>query len=114
MSLAFIDPEHGLMTWRGVGRVEGVLMRWHPRNGNGQESLLLRAGVVGSQLPPLQANVIPVSHEDTLFFATDGIRGGFAETITPFEHPHRAAGQILEKNRRRKDDALTFGVRFKG
>src|SRR5260370_25808487 len=113
MSLAFIDPEHGLMTWRGVGRVEGVLMRWHPRNGNGQESLLLRAGVVGSQLPPLQANVIPVSHEDTLFFATDGIRGGFPETITALENPQRAADRILENYCTGNDDALILVVRFK-
>src|ERR1700681_4729879 len=51
MSLASIDPEHGMMTWLGVGNVQGVLMRSDAKKGGMQESLLLRAGVVGSQLP---------------------------------------------------------------
>jgi hypothetical protein len=114
MSLAFIDPEHGLMTWLGVGNVQGVLMRCDARNGNGQESLLLRAGVVGSQLPPLQANVLPVGREDTLFFATDGIRGGFAESLTALENPQRAADRILENYRSGNDDALILVVRLRG
>jgi len=43
LSLASIDPAHGMMTWLGVGNVQGVLMRANAKNGNGQESLLLRA-----------------------------------------------------------------------
>ena len=81
LSLACIDPEHGMMTWLGVGNVQGVLMRSDAKKGNGQESLLLRGGVVGSQLPALQATVLPIVRGDTLFFATDGVRSDFSDPV---------------------------------
>jgi negative regulator of sigma-B (phosphoserine phosphatase) len=61
LSLASIDPEHGMMTWLGVGNVQGVLMRAGAQKGSVQEVLLLRGGVVGSQLPALQAAVLPIA-----------------------------------------------------
>jgi hypothetical protein len=60
-----------MMTWLGVGNVQGVLMRADAKKGKVKESLLLRGGVVGSQLPALQATVIPIVKGDTLVFATD-------------------------------------------
>jgi hypothetical protein len=50
LSLASIDPVHAMMMWLGMGNVHGVLMRAGSKKGTGQEVLLLRAGVVGSQL----------------------------------------------------------------
>jgi negative regulator of sigma-B (phosphoserine phosphatase) len=67
LSLACIDREHGMMTWLGVGNVEGELMRADAKKGNVRESLLLQAGVVGSQLPALEATVLPIVRGDTLF-----------------------------------------------
>ena len=84
------------MTWLGVGNVQGVLMRSDAKNGNTKELLLLRAGVVGSQLPALQATVLPIVQDDTLFFATDGIRSDFSVTLSARENPQRAADRILE------------------
>jgi phosphoserine phosphatase RsbX len=114
MSLAFIDAEHGMMTWLGVGNVQGVLMRSNGRKGEARESLLLRGGVVGSQLPPLQASVLPIGREDTLFLATDGIRSGFAETLTALENPQRATDRILNNFRSGNDDALVLVARITG
>lgn len=114
LSLASIDSEHGMMTWLGVGNVQGVLMRADAKRGNAQESLLLRAGVVGSQLPPLQASVFPVAREDTLFFVTDGIRGAFSESLNALENPQRAADRILENYRTGNDDALIVVARLAG
>jgi len=114
LSLAFIDPEHGMMTWLGVGNVQGVLMRADAKNGNAQESLLLRAGVVGSQLPALQATVIPIVRGDTLFFATDGVRSDFSATLSARENPQRAADRILAQYRTGNDDALALVARLKG
>jgi len=102
------------MTWLGVGNVLGVLMRSNPKNGNPQESLLLRAGVVGSQLPALQATVIPIEKGDTLFFATDGIRSDFSATLSARENPQRAADRILEQYRSGNDDALVLVTRITG
>jgi negative regulator of sigma-B (phosphoserine phosphatase) len=114
LSLAYIDPEHGMMTWLGVGNVQGVLMRAGCKQGTGQEVLLLRAGVVGSQLPALQAAVLPIAKGDTLVFVTDGIRGEFAEGLSALESPQRAADKILKQYCRGNDDALVLVVRLTG
>jgi phosphoserine phosphatase RsbX len=114
LSLACIDAEHGMMTWLGVGNVQGVLMRSDSKKGNAQESLLLRAGVVGSQLPALQATVLPIVPGDTLFFATDGVRSDFSVTLSARENPQKAADRILEQYRSGNDDALVLVSRLKG
>jgi negative regulator of sigma-B (phosphoserine phosphatase) len=114
MSLASIDPEHGMMTWLGVGNVQGVLMRAGARTGSVEEVLLLRGGVVGSQLPSLQAAELPIAKGDTLVFVTDGIRGEFVEGLSALESPQRAADRILKQHGRGNDDALVLVVRIIG
>ena len=114
VSLASIDTSHAMMTWLGVGNVQGVLLRASRRERRIQEALLLRAGVVGAQLPPLQAAVLPIARGDTLVFATDGIRGDFAEGFSMLENPQRAADRILAKYRTGNDDALVLVVRLTG
>ena len=114
LSLACIDQEQGTMTWAGVGNVQGALMRAGAHKGSVQEVLLLRGGVVGSQLPALQAAVLPIAKGDTLVFVTDGIRGEFAEGLSALESPQRAAERILERHCRGNDDALVLVVRLTG
>jgi phosphoserine phosphatase RsbX len=114
LRLAVVDPDHGMMTWLSVGNVQGVLMRCDAKKGNIQEQLLLRPGVVGSQLPPLQATVFPIMPGDTLFFATDGIRSDFSETLSALENPQRAADRILRQYGSGNDDALVLVVRLAG
>lgn len=114
LSLASIDPQHGMMTWLGVGNVQGVLMRAGAQKGSVQEVLLLRGGVVGSQLPALQAAVLPIAKGDTLVFVTDGIRSEFVETLSALESPQRAADRILKQHGRGNDDALALVVRLTG
>ncbi len=114
LSLAFIDPQHGMMTWLGVGNVQGVLMRAGARKGSVQEVLLLRGGVVGSQLPALQAAVLPIAKGDTLVFVTDGIHSEFVEGLSALESPQRAAEKILKQHGRGNDDALVLVVRLTG
>jgi hypothetical protein len=114
LSVASIDPVHGMMSWLGVGNVQGVLMRANGKKGNPQETLLLRAGVVGSRLPPLQATVLPIAKGDTLFFATDGISRDFAETLPVFGDAQKAAERILERYRIGNDDALVLVARLTG
>jgi negative regulator of sigma-B (phosphoserine phosphatase) len=114
LSLASIDPVHGMMTWLGVGNVHGALMRAGSGKGKAQEVLLLRAGVVGAQLPALQAAVLPVSQGDTLFFATDGVRSNFFESLSALEAPQRAADRILRVYGSGTDDALVLVARLTG
>jgi len=114
LSAASVDFTHGMMTWLGVGNVVGGLARVVPRGSNYPEMLLLRGGIVGKQLPPLQAAVLPVFQGDALFFSTDGINGRYVETVSPRENPQRAADRILQKFHTATDDALILTVRLVG
>jgi phosphoserine phosphatase RsbX len=114
LSLASIDTSHGLMTWLGVGNVQGVLKRAGGKQSSGLETLLLRGGVVGSQLPALQATMLPIAQGDTLYLVTDGIRSDFAQSLTAMENPQRAANRILENYQNGNDDALVLVTRLTG
>jgi serine phosphatase RsbU (regulator of sigma subunit) len=114
MSLASIDIPHSLMTWLGVGNVKALLMRADAKPGNGMETLLLRGGVVGAQLPPLQATVLPILRGDTVYFVTDGVRSDFADSLTARENPQRAADRILDQFQNGNDDALVLVARLIG
>ena len=113
LSIASVDVAHGLMTWLGVGNVEGVLVRAGKKVA-AQETLLLRGGVVGDHLPQLQATVLPVGQGDLLVFATDGIRTDFAETLSALENPQRAADRVLKGFSNGSDDALVLALRIMG
>ena len=113
MSVASVEVIHGLMTWLGVGNVQGVLVRADRKNG-AQETLLLRGGVVGDQLPQLQAAVLPVAKGDLLVFATDGVRTDFTTTLSPLENPQRAADRTLKRFSNGSDDALVLAMRITG
>jgi len=114
MSVASLDIPHGLVTWLGVGNVRGVLRRSRALSSPLQEELLLRAGVIGGQIPPLQAAVVPVSRADTLFLATDGIRAEFAHDQALSGTPQHTAEAILSRYATGNDDGLVLVARFVG
>lgn len=111
MSLASIDTARRLMSWIGVGNVQGVLLH---AGASRPEELLLRSGVVGAQLPALQAAAIPIAPGDTLIFATDGIEGGFSRSLGRTGSAQAAAESILTHHGRRTDDALVLVARYLG
>jgi phosphoserine phosphatase RsbX len=78
-----------------------------------QEVLPLRGGVVGDQLPPLVASIVPVSKGDTLIFATDGIRLGFADGLKA-DSAQATADAVLAHFARGTDDALVLVARYTG
>ena len=112
MSVASFNVSRGLVTWLGVGNVEGVLLRRGFARAGEEESLLLRAGVVGLQLPSLEVEVIPVSAGDTLIFATDGIHSDFARGLARNHPPQKAAEKILARHGKTTDDALVLVARY--
>lgn len=114
MSLASFNAPEGTMTWLGVGNVEGVLAHSDSRISPDREGLLLRGGVVGSQLPGLRASVLPVFHGDLLIFATDGITNDFAGEINFSDHPQGIADRIMDRHSKGTDDALVLVVRYLG
>jgi hypothetical protein len=98
-----------------VGNVQGVLARSGASGGRLSEvELLLRAGVVGAQLPTLLPTTVALARGDTLVFATDGIESGFDRTLALAGAPQRAAESILARYGRRTDDALVLVARYLG
>ena len=114
MSVISFDISHGLMTWIGVGNVRGILQRSAYSSNSPREELLLRAGVVGGQIPSLQAAVLPISTGDTLFLASDGINGEFTQERAASDAPQRLAQVILSKYAKTNDDALVLVARLTG
>jgi len=112
MSLAKFDGRDHTVTWLGVGNVEGYILHHEPRLFPVQESLLLRAGIVGDYLPRLSAFIVQASPGDMLIFATDGIRPGFADQINLAESSRQIADRILALHGRSDDDALVLVVRY--
>jgi negative regulator of sigma-B (phosphoserine phosphatase) len=114
ISMAAFSAHEGTMTFVGVGNVEGVLMRADSEGKTPFESLLLRRGVVGGRLPPLNANIMPITPGDTLILVTDGIRSGYEPRWSPRGTPQQTADQILAQHNMETDDALVFVARYLG
>jgi len=113
LSLASFDPGEDTLSWIGVGNVEGILLRADRQAAPPQETIVLRGGVVGYELPLLRASVLSIAPGDTLILATDGIRQGFLSGLDPAGSPQRLADQILEHHAKRTDDGLVFVARYR-
>ncbi len=114
ITLAVLNFEENAMNWLGVGNVEGRLFRADPNIIPGHENILLRGGLVGYQLPSLQASVLPISRGDLLVFATDGLHAGFDQRINLMETPKQIADGIMKRHFKGNDDALVLAVRYLG
>ena len=114
MSLAAFNRGDETMTWMGVGNVEGVLIHADPVVNPHAETLLLRGGVIGGQLPPLRAAVIALTPGDTLILHTDGIRALPLRDIALDEPPQRIASGILDRYAKSTDDVLVLVGRYNG
>jgi phosphoserine phosphatase RsbX len=112
LSLATISTRAHLLTWAGVGNVEGLLRRAQP--GLPDERLLLRKGVVGSHLPPLQASVIGLRRDDLLVFATDGVEQDVAQTLPVRGTLQGIANAAIARGSKGIDDALVLLMRYRG
>lgn len=114
MSIASINVGRGLVTWLGVGNVEGVLLRRGSVRAEAEMPLLLRAGVVGFQLPALDVEILSISAGDTLIFVTDGIQSDYARGLARSFPPQKAAEKILARYGKATDDALVLVARYQG
>jgi negative regulator of sigma-B (phosphoserine phosphatase) len=112
LSLASFRATTGMMTWLGIGNIEGVVFRADPSARPPREAILLRSGVVGYQLPPLREATLSVSAGDTLIFATDGIRHDFAGAPPGGRPPQTVADDIIARYGKTTDDALVLVVRY--
>lgn len=117
ISLASIDNRLQSLHWCGVGNVEGVLVRARRKTKPASESIPLRGGVVGYQLPPLRPAVCSVEPQDMIIFATDGIRSRFTlglEAMKLTAPAHQVANDLLAAYDKGTDDSLVLVVRYLG
>jgi phosphoserine phosphatase RsbX len=110
MSVASLDVRDSSLTWLGVGNVEGVLLRADPESTS--EAIALRGGVVGYQMPPLRAEVLPIGRGDTLILATDGIRSDFKLGVALEAASQAIAESILARCAKTSDDATVLVARY--
>jgi negative regulator of sigma-B (phosphoserine phosphatase) len=114
MSIASVDLREDTVTWLGVGNVTGVLVRADQRAVPPREEMFVRAGVVGMQLPLLQASVLSIAPGDVLVMATDGIRPDFRDALNSRVSPLRLAERVFTEHGRGTDDALVMAARYVG
>jgi phosphoserine phosphatase RsbX len=112
LSLAVINAVEGDLTWMGVGNIEGVVVRATTSANPRQESLLLRGGVLGHQLPSLYASIIPIARGDMLILVTDGIHSNFADGLNVTDRPQLIADRIVAGYSKGSDDALVLVARY--
>jgi phosphoserine phosphatase RsbX len=114
MSLASFRTCDASMTWIGIGNVDGVLLRTKDKPERPHESISVRGGVVGYQIPQLRADTLFVSPGDTLIMATDGVRSGFTADLAIEHRPQEIAESIMARFASGRDDAHVVVARYLG
>jgi len=113
MTIASIDARTDVLTWLGVGNVEGCLLRAGTGAQRQREAVLHRGGVVGFSLPAMRPATVPLAPGDLLILATDGIATGFMEGQHRGTSEQIASG-ILDRHGKTTDDALVLVARYTG
>jgi serine phosphatase RsbU (regulator of sigma subunit) len=114
MTIVSVNASDNTATALGIGNVETAFVRADPRARTRRESVLLRCGVVGYQLPALHASVLPVATGDMIVFATDGVWEDFSELVNPVEAPAQLVEKILAQKFRGTDDGLVLACKYFG
>jgi hypothetical protein len=113
LTLASFDADSELMTWLGIGNVEGRLLRAGAPPGE-PDSLLLRPGIAGEHLPSQPPTATHVQRGDLLVLATDGVAASFSDDVRPDGSCEEIAAWLLERHGITSDDALVLVLRFLG
>ena len=114
ITLASLNVRANNLDWLGVGNVAGVLLRADAAAIPATERLQLHGGLVGYQLPKLQARELAIHKGDLLIFATDGIGEDFDRGLRWDDSPQQIADHILEENFKGNDDGLVLVLRYLG
>lgn len=109
-SFAAFNHAEKMMTWVGVGNVQGKLLSMDTLSPS--RTLLLSVGTLGHQLAPVFPTAIPIKSGDTLIFTTDGIRADFDQRLNLKQSPQQLADDILSHHARQTDDALVLVGRY--
>jgi negative regulator of sigma-B (phosphoserine phosphatase) len=107
-----INTDNAMLTWIGVGNVEGTLLRRD--TGLPSDKLLLRNGVVGIHLPILRVGELVVQSGDILTMVTDGVTAEGPLRVPMNGHIESMADGILTSACKGTDDALVLVARYRG
>ncbi len=110
-TIVTIDTRQSLLSWVGVGNVEGVVYHLEGKQST-TEYVTMRGGIVGYRLPELQSSYLRLQDGDIIALATDGILGEFVSSISPVHPPEVLANYILDHYAKPIDDALVLIVRW--
>ena len=105
-----IDRKRCLLSWAGVGNVEGVIRHADPALP--KEYITMRGGIVGARIPGLQTSFLQLLDGDVLVLATDGIDCRFVQAIGLPHPPDKLAEYILDRFGKHHDDALVLVARY--
>ncbi|MDO8543312.1 MAG: SpoIIE family protein phosphatase [Opitutaceae bacterium] len=114
MTLMTIEPDESRVMTLGIGNVETMLFRANPRVQPQRLGVLLRGGVVGYQLPALHASVWPISVDDVVVFATDGLREDFGDGVNPADSVVQVVDRVMAQKFRGTDDGLVLACKYLG
>lgn len=110
MSIAAFNYAEKVMTWAGVGNVQGSLLSMDALSS--PRTLLVSMGTLGQQLGAVYPTTVPLKPGDTLIFSTDGVREDFSRRLNLKQSPQQLATEILTRSGRQTDDALVLAGRF--
>lgn len=113
-SLARFDMAGKMLSWLGVGNVDGVLFRHRDDGSVDKEGMASRGGVIGYRLPPLRISTFEVRAGDTLVLATDGLAGAFVDHIDYRAELGEIADGLMRDYGKTGDDALVVVARYIG
>jgi negative regulator of sigma-B (phosphoserine phosphatase) len=114
VSLVSFDGERNEMKWLGVGNVSGLLVRRRDHPGASKEGILLKNGVLGYVLPPLQPQMVAVLPGDTVALATDGIHPDFVRDMNANTPPQTLAARLCARYATGRDDGMMLVARYLG
>jgi negative regulator of sigma-B (phosphoserine phosphatase) len=114
ITLAFISPLKGAMTWLGVGNVEGRVLSGDPAARRPKASLVLGSGVAGHELPRVRTTTLELQAGDVVILATDGVRDAFGDALDVSGSTQAIADRVLAAHGRPTDDALVVALRYLG
>jgi negative regulator of sigma-B (phosphoserine phosphatase) len=114
ITLAFVSPSEGGVTWLGVGNVEGRVLSGDPSATQPKGSLPLGTGVPGHELPPVRATKLDLRTGDVIVLATDGVASAFADSLDVSGSTQAISERILADHWKPLDDALVVAVRYLG
>ncbi|HTK57216.1 MAG TPA: SpoIIE family protein phosphatase, partial [Gemmatimonadales bacterium] len=114
VSLASFDGRAGMMTWAGIGNVEGVLVRGSARRPATRSGLVTLGGILGGEFPEVRAQQLPIDPGDVVVFATDGVSREFVNAVDATVEPSQLAANLLAQFHKGTDDALVLAIRYTG